>query len=115
MVSLLSDPTNPLISTRSRLDLARLSFMNEQDIKATLKTYILKEFLPGEDPAALTDTTALVTTGILDSIAVLKAVTFLENQFGIVLEPHEAVVENLNTLSDMARLVMSKKVSPAID
>jgi acyl carrier protein len=86
--------------------------MNPQDIKATLKTYILNEFLPGEDPAALTDTTALVTTGILDSIAVLKAVTFLENQFGIVLEPHEAVVENLNTLSDMARLVMSKKASP---
>src|SRR4030095_549099 len=34
----------------------------------------------------------LVTTGILDSIAVLKVVTFLENQFGITIEPHEAVV-----------------------
>ena len=89
--------------------------MNKQDIKATLKTYILNEFLPGEDPAALTDTTALVTTGILDSIAVLKVVTFLENQFGIVLEPHEAVVENLNTLPDIARLVMSKKASPVAE
>ena len=74
--------------------------MNEQDIKATLKTYILNEFLPGEDPAALTDTTALVTTGILDSIAVLKVVTFLEN---------------LNTFSDIARLVMSKKASPVAE
>jgi acyl carrier protein len=83
--------------------------MNEPDIKAVLKKYILNEFLPGEDPAALTDTTPLMATGILDSIAVLKAVTFLENQFGIVVQPHEAVVENLNTLSDMARLVMSKK------
>jgi len=83
--------------------------MNEQEIQATSRTFILNEFLPGEDPAALTDTTALVTTGILDSIAVLKVVTFLENQFGITIEPHEAVVENLNTLSDIARLVMSKK------
>jgi acyl carrier protein len=83
--------------------------MNEQEIKSALKTYILNEFLPGEDPAALTDSTPLMTTGILDSIAVLKAVTFLENQFGIVVQPHEAVVDNLNTLSDMARLVMSKK------
>jgi acyl carrier protein len=66
---------------------------DEQAIQATVKEFILKEFLPGEDPAALTDTTALVTTGILDSIAVLKAVTFLENQFGITIEPHEAVVE----------------------
>jgi acyl carrier protein len=84
--------------------------MNKQEIKSALKTYILNEFLPGEDPAALTDTTPLMTTGILDSIAVLKAVTFLENQFGIVVQPHEAVVDNLNTVSDMARLVMSKKV-----
>jgi acyl carrier protein len=90
-----------------------ISMTDEQAIKATVKTFILNEFLPGEDPAALTDTTALVTTGILDSIAVLKAVTFLENQFGITIEPHEAVVENLNTLSDMARLIMTKKMSPA--
>ena len=90
-----------------------ISMTVEQAIKATVKTFILKEFLPGEDPAALTDTTALVTTGILDSIAVLKAVTFLENQFGITIEPHEAVVENLNTLSDMARLIMTKKMSSA--
>ena len=83
--------------------------MNEQDIKATVKTFILNEFLPEEDPAALTDTTPLVTTGILDSIAVLKVVTFLENQFHITIEPHEAVVENLNTLSDIGGLVMSKK------
>jgi acyl carrier protein len=83
--------------------------MDKQDIKATLKNFILREFLPGEDPAALTDTTPLMTTGILDSIAVLKVVTFLENQFRITIEPHEAVVENLNTLSDIGRLVMSKK------
>jgi acyl carrier protein len=87
--------------------------MNQQDIKTTVKTFILNEYLPGEDPAALTDITPLMTTGILDSIAVLKVVTFLESQFGITIEPHEAVVENLNTLSDMAQLVMTKKVSPA--
>lgn len=83
--------------------------MNPQDIKAKIKSFILDEYLPGEDPAALTDNTALMTTGILDSIAVLKVVSFLENEFGITIEPHEAVVENLNSLSDIARLVTSKK------
>jgi len=86
--------------------------MNEGDIKAVLKTYILNEFLPGEDPAALTDTTALVTTGILSSLAMIKTVAFLEEQFGITIEAHETVVENLNTISDMARLIMAKKMSP---
>jgi acyl carrier protein len=83
--------------------------MNEQEIKTSIKNFILNEYLPGEDPAALTDTTALMTTGILDSIAVLKVVTFLENEFAITIEPHEAVVDNLNTISDIARLVMAKK------
>jgi acyl carrier protein len=89
--------------------------MDKQDITALVKTFVLNEFLPGEDPAALTDTTPLMTTGILDSIAVLKVVTFLENEFHITIEPHEAVVDNLNTISDIARLVMSKKLSPPID
>lgn len=87
--------------------------MNEQEIITPVKTFILNEYLPGEDPAALTDTTPLMTAGILDSIAVLKLVTFLEKQFGITIAPHEAVVDNLNTISDMARLVMSKKASSA--
>jgi acyl carrier protein len=36
-------------------------------------------------------------------------VGFLENHFDITVEPHEAVVEHLNTISDITRLVMSKK------
>jgi len=85
--------------------------VSEQDIKERVKNFILKEYLPGEDPVALTDTTPLMTTGILDSIAVLKVVNFLESEFGITIEPHEAVVENLNTVLDMAQLVSSKKAA----
>lgn len=87
--------------------------MNEEDIKAKVKSFLLNEYLPGEDPAALTDTTPLMTTGILDSIAVLKVVTFLEETFGINIEPHEAVVENLNSLADVARLVLRKASATA--
>ena len=85
--------------------------VSEQDIKERVKNFILKEYLPGEDPVTLTDTTPLMTTGILDSIAVLKVVNFLESEFGITIEPHEAVVENLNTVLDMAQLVSSKKAA----
>jgi acyl carrier protein len=83
--------------------------MTQEEIQSAIKTFILNEFLPGEDPAALTDTTPLATTGILDSIAILKVVTFLESQFGITLEAHETGVENMNTVADISRLVMSKK------
>jgi len=42
-------------------------------IKNALKEFILTEFLPGEDPNELTETTPLITGGVLDSIATLKA------------------------------------------
>ncbi|MCK6456334.1 MAG: acyl carrier protein [Phycisphaerae bacterium] len=82
--------------------------MSPEEIKSTVRTHILAEFLPGEDPAALTDSTPLVSTGILDSIAVLGLVTYLESKFGITLEAHETDAQHLNTLTDIARLVQSK-------
>jgi len=80
-----------------------------QEISQSVKEYILKEFLPGEDPNELTDATPLVTGGILDSLATLKLVAFLEERFGITIKAHEADVEHLNTVSDITKLVLSKK------
>ena len=82
--------------------------MEPEDIKDTVKRYILREFLPGESPEALTDSTALVTSGILDSLATLKLVAFLEAQYSFQLEAHEVDAEHLNTLSDIANLILSK-------
>jgi len=79
-----------------------------QAIRNTVRDFILKEFLPGEDPAALTDATPLMTTGILDSLATLKLVTFMEEQFKIQVAAHEADAENLNTIDDIVRLISSK-------
>jgi acyl carrier protein len=74
-----------------------------------VKDYILREFLPGEDRDALTDATALITTGILDSVATLKLVSFLEEEFTITLEAHEADVEFLNTIADIVQLIERKQ------
>lgn len=79
------------------------------DVQSTVKNYILQEFLPGEDPAELTETTPLVSGGVLDSIATIKLVMFLEERFGIKLEAHEADAENLDTLTSIAGLVRSKQ------
>jgi acyl carrier protein len=82
---------------------------DQPDIEAAIKEFILTEFLPGEDPAALTETTPLLTTGVLDSVGSLKAVAFLEEHFGITIAAHEADVDHLNTVGDMAQLVREKR------
>ena len=78
------------------------------DIRETVRGYILREFLVGEDPSELTEETPLITGGVLDSLTTLKLVVFLENEFGVSIEAHEAGVEHLDTVSRIARLVASK-------
>jgi len=79
------------------------------DITGTVKDFILREFLPGEDASQLETSTPMMTTGILDSIATLKLVSFLEDTFKITIEAHEADREHLNTLADIEQLVKSKQ------
>lgn len=80
-----------------------------EDIAQVVHRFILREFLPGEDPDELKPTTPLITGGILDSISTLKLVVFLEEHFGISIEAYEAGVEHLDSIDQIARLVASKK------
>lgn len=78
------------------------------DFSKAVKDYILEEFLPGENPDELTDDLPLISGGILDSIATLKLVLHFEEQYGIVLEAHEADKEHLDTIRSIANLLASK-------
>lgn len=82
--------------------------LSMQEIKQAIKGYILEEFLPGENPAELTDATPLITGGILDSLATIKLVLFLEERFKIQVEAHETMADYLDTVADIAQLVSSK-------
>lgn len=81
------------------------------DVVTAIKEYLLREFLPGEAPEALDDSTPLITGGILDSLATLKFVAFLEERFHITLEAHETGVDYMNTIADVARLVSRKRAA----
>lgn len=78
------------------------------DIKTTVRDFIQVEFLPGEDPANLTDDTQLLAEGILDSIATLKVVTFLEETFSIKVEAHETNEDNFSSIDAIEGFVKSK-------
>ena len=78
-----------------------------------IKNFIMAEFLPGESPDELTETTPLISGGILDSIATLKLVMFMEEEYGVSFSPHEIDKENLDDLVSIARLLQSKIPSVA--
>ena len=88
--------------------MSETSTAQRSEIKSTAKAYILDEFLPGEDPSALEDDTPLITGGILDSIATVKLVSFLEERYDIQFAAHEMSADYLDTLDDMADIVEDK-------
>jgi len=81
---------------------------SSDQIIQTVRQYLLQTHLPGEDPANLTPTTELLSSGILDSLATLELVSFLEQQYSIALEAHEVDAANLGTLAAIAALVQAK-------
>ena len=83
-------------------------------IKDIVKDYILREFLPGESPDSLDDSTPLITGGVLDSIATIKLIAFLEERFGVQIEPSEMNADYLNFLPDITNLVTSRQTGDEV-
>lgn len=79
------------------------------DIRKSVKQFILDTFLAGEDPGQLTDDLPLISRGILDSIATLKLIMHLEDHYGITLAAHEADKEHLDTINQIADLIVAKR------
>ena len=76
--------------------------------KEALRAYILSEFLPGESPRNLKDDTPLRTSGVLNSMGLLRLVSFVEDKYGIELEAHETGIEDFDTIDAIANLIERK-------
>ncbi len=83
--------------------------MEHDEIKLIVRDFVAAQFLPGEDPQSLTDDIKLVTDGVLDSLASLKLVSFLEERFGVSVAAHEVDVDHLDSLETIASMVKSKR------
>jgi acyl carrier protein len=81
------------------------------DVKATIRQFILATYLPGESPANLRDDMPLRTSGVLDSLATLGLVSFVEREFGIELDAYETGVESFDRIDDIVALVERKRAA----
>ena len=73
-----------------------------------VRQQILDDFLPGVNASELTESTPLISGGILDSIATVKLVAVLEEHYGIEIEAHEASITHFDSVRDIAELVAGK-------
>ena len=81
----------------------------DQAVREYVRSYILREFLPGVPASELTDTTPLISGGILDSLATVRLVAVIEEHYKVEIQAHEASITHFNTVADIASLVQSKQ------
>ena len=66
-------------------------------VASTIRRFILCTNLPGESPDTLQDETPLQSSGILDSLAVVGPIAFLEKQFQIELNVYDTAIARFDT------------------
>lgn len=84
------------------------------DLKQSIRTFIETSFLFREGREQLADDESLLGAGLIDSTGILELVSYLESEFGISVQDEEIVPENLDSVSQIAAYVASKKTAPAV-
>lgn len=75
------------------------------DIEARVRDFIHEQFPVADELPA---DQSLLESGVIDSIGVLTLVTWLEQEFGFVIDDDEVVPENLESVGNLVRFVSHK-------
>ncbi|MEN1939569.1 acyl carrier protein [Luteimonas sp. MJ174] len=78
------------------------------DYKATIKPFILSNFLFTDDSGAVADDTSLIRGGIVDSTGILELIEFLESAYDIRVSPEEMVPANFDSIDSISTFLGRK-------
>ncbi|CAG0941158.1 D-alanine--poly(phosphoribitol) ligase subunit 2 [Candidatus Brocadiaceae bacterium] len=76
-----------------------------QDIEQAIKDFIVREFKP---EVALDNDSQLIQMGIIDSFAIFMLIGFINEQFGVKIDPDDVSLENFETINTIRDLVMTR-------
>lgn len=76
-----------------------------------VKQFIIDEFLPDTRSAELDEDLDLITTGVIDSLGVLKLVAAIEGQYQLSLEPELLQPENYRSVRAIEALIRQQQAT----
>jgi acyl carrier protein len=83
--------------------------MIESTVAAEIRTFIVSNFLFGQEGKGFADDVSFLETGIIDSTGLLELVAFVEQKYGIAVADRELLPENLDSLRNVSQFVMRKR------
>ena len=73
----------------------------------TITQYIEKEILSGQGNIQLAADEDLLTTGLIDSLGIMKLIAFLEEKFAVTIPPEDMTIENFLTVQTIENYIDS--------
>lgn len=78
------------------------------EIQSLLRRFIVDNFMHELDHQVLGDDDPLIEKGIIDSLGLIRLLSFLEERFGIQIEETEVEVENFRSLNALRSFIHRK-------
>ena len=79
--------------------------MNLTPTEAAVRQFLIEDVFYDQDLKSLGPDDSLLAKGLLDSMSILKTVTFCEEQFGIAIPDEEVLPDHFESVRAIAQLV----------
>lgn len=81
---------------------------SEAEVRATIKEFLLQNFLLGKGTVQIKDSESFLESGIVDSTGVLEFVNFLQETWSINVEDEELLPDNFDSIDNLTGFVTRK-------
>lgn len=78
-------------------------------LKQSIREFIETSFLFREGRDAVTDDESLLDAGLIDSTGILELVSYIESEYGLLVDDSEIVPENLDSVNRIAAYISMKQ------
>jgi len=82
--------------------------IDKEQAVATLRSYILENYLFTDDQGELKNGESFLESKILDSMGILELIHFLEEEFGVKTADEEMIPENLDSIDRLIGFIERK-------
>ncbi|NLI15486.1 MAG: acyl carrier protein [candidate division Zixibacteria bacterium] len=79
--------------------------MDDKEMKKMVLDYVKREYLEEGDDREITESTPLISGGIVDSFSMVSLKRFLEKKFSIAIPDADASPEAFDTVNSIVALV----------
>lgn len=78
------------------------------NITQVIRDHINEEFMIDHDDMTLDDDLPLIQEGVIDSLGIFMLISFVEEQFGVKVQPDDVMLENFESVNAIEALVRAR-------